>query len=287
MDSIAATGSWLAPRRLPRSAATSLRWSTGFFRAAGFAGCWRKRSAFRGAGDCRPSVLRHNGIEVYVPSRQVGCGASPLVAGDIETAREAAIRNVRALADLVRDGYRIVCSEPTAALMLSQDYLDILDDPDAAALAANTVELTTFLGELHAAGQLKTDFRRLELTLGHHVPCHIKALHGPVAGPELLALIPGLTIRTVDVSCSGMAGTWGLKGENYETSLAAGERMLAEIKRPGILFGSSECSACRLQMQEGSGKRALHPVQYLALAYGLLPEIEAKLRKPLGKLVSD
>jgi hypothetical protein len=42
-----------------------------------------------------------------------------------------------------------------------------------------------------------------------------------------------------------------------------------------------------MQMQEGTGKRTLHPVQYLALAYGLLPEIGAKLKKPLGALVSD
>ena len=100
------------------------------------------------------AVLRHHGIEVYVPPRQVGCGMAALAVGDVETAREIAMRNVRVLADLVREGYRIVCSEPTAALMLSQDYLDLLDDPDTATVAANTVELTTFLGELHAAGRL-------------------------------------------------------------------------------------------------------------------------------------
>jgi FAD/FMN-containing dehydrogenase/Fe-S oxidoreductase len=238
-------------------------------------------------GEATVAVLQHNGIEVFVPARQVGCGASPLAVGDIETAREAAIRNVRAMADLVREGYRVVCSEPTAALMLSQDYLDILSDPDAAALATNICELTTYLWELHEARKLRTDFRRLDLTLGHHVPCHLKALRGPVAGPELLKLIPGLNVRTIDLSCSGMAGTWGLKAVNYETSLAAGRRMLDEVNRPGVLFGSSECSACRMQMQEGSGKRALHPVQYLAHAYGLLPEIGAKLKRPLGKLVSD
>ena len=84
-----------------------------------------------------------------------------------------------------------------------------------------------------------------------------------------------------------MAGTWGLKAKNYKTSLAAGAPMLAELNRPGVLFGSTECSACRMQMQEGTGKRTLHPVQYLAYAYGLLPEIGERLHKPLGDLVSD
>jgi FAD/FMN-containing dehydrogenase/Fe-S oxidoreductase len=233
------------------------------------------------------AVLQHNGIEVYVPPRQVGCGIAPLARGDLDSARDAALRNVRVFADLARQGYRIVTPEPSAALMLTQDYLDILDDPDTLAVASNTIELTTFLGELHAMKKLRTDFRRLDVTLGHHIPCHLKALRGPTSSPGLLSLIPGLRVHTIDAGCSGMAGTWGLKAENYETSLAAGSAMLAELNRPRVLFGSTECSACRLQMQEGSGKRALHPVQYLAYAYGLLPELEGRLQRTLGNLVSD
>ena len=84
-----------------------------------------------------------------------------------------------------------------------------------------------------------------------------------------------------------MAGTFGFQAASYDVSLAAGRPMLEELARPRYLFGSTECSACRMQMQEGTGKRTLHPVQYLAYAYGLLPEIGTKLRKPLGDLVSD
>ncbi len=238
-------------------------------------------------GEATVAVLRHHGFEVHVPRRQRGSGMAPLQLGDVETAREVAAYNVRTLAGLVRDGYRVVCSEPTAALALTQDYLDLLDDPDAAMVAANTVELTALLWDLHRAGELRTDFRRLDVTLGHHVPCHVKALRGPVAGPRLLELIPGVRVRTIDVSCSGMAGAWGLMAQHREVSLAAGKPMLDELDRPGVLFGSTECGGCRIQMQDGARKRTLHPVQYLALAYGLMPELEAKLLKPLGKLVTD
>ena len=136
-------------------------------------------------------------------------------------------------------------------------------------------------------GRRGFDFRPLDLTLGHHVPCHVKALRKPPAGPGLLSLVPGVTVRTIDVGCSGMAGTWGMQAANRATSLAAGAAVFAEVGRPGVLFGSTECSACRLQLQDATGKRTLHPVQYLALAYGLLPELEARLRRPLGDLVSD
>jgi hypothetical protein len=38
-------------------------------------------------------------------------------------------------------------------------------------------------------------------------------------------------------------------------------------------------------MEDGSGKRTLHPAQYLALAYGLMPELAQRLREPVGELV--
>jgi FAD/FMN-containing dehydrogenase/Fe-S oxidoreductase len=231
------------------------------------------------------AVLHHNGIEVYVPPGQYGCGMAPLTYGDVETAREMVQHNYRILADLARDDFVILCSEPTAALMFKHDALHLLDDPDAQLVAAQTVEFTAFLWELYQQGRLKTDFTRLELPLGHHVPCHVKALGQLPAGPALLALIPGLRVTTIDVNCSGMAGTFGLRAANYALSLEAGRPMLEELARPRVLFGSTECSTCRLQMEHGSGKRTLHPAQYLALAYGLLPELRDRLDEPMGDLV--
>jgi len=235
------------------------------------------------------AVLHHNGFDVYVPPDQRGCGMAALAHGDLETAREAAEHNLRLFGEAAREGYTILCSEPTAALMLRRDYLDLIDDPDARLVAAQTVEFTAFLWDLHQQGRLRTDFRPLDLALGHHVPCHLKALYhaaGALAhAPALLSLIPGLRVHTIDVSCSGMAGTFGLRAENYRTSLDAGRRMLNELQRPRVLFGSTECGPCRMQMEDGAGKRTLHPAQYLALAYGLLPAVARRLDEPLRELV--
>jgi Fe-S oxidoreductase len=231
------------------------------------------------------AVLHHHGIDVYVPPDQIGCGMAPLAYGDVDTARRMARHNLRILVELARAGYEIICSEPTAALMLRQDYLDLIGDLDARTVADKTIELTGFLARLQDAGKLRTDFQQLPCSIGHHVPCHVKALGQGVPGPQLLTLIPGLKVRTIDVSCSGMAGTYGLKEENFEMSLAAGKPMLDQLRRDDLLFGSSECSACRLQMEQGSNKRSLHPVQYLALAYGLMPRLADRLREPIGKLV--
>src|SRR5262249_39290638 len=120
-------------------------------------------------------------------------------------------------------------------------YVDLVDDPNAKLVADRTIELTAFLGELLDAGQLRTDFQALPISVGHHVPCHLKALGRPIVTARLLSLIPQLQMHTIDVSCSGMAGTYGLKRRNYWTSLEAGRPMLEELKRPGVLFGAAEC----------------------------------------------
>jgi FAD/FMN-containing dehydrogenase/Fe-S oxidoreductase len=223
-------------------------------------------------------VLQHAGVAVVVPPEQASCGMEALAQGDVERARDIARENLRVFAPFAREGYRIVCVEPTAAVMLRGDYLDIIDDPDALLVAEQTVELTSYLRAMHRDGRLPTDFAPLPLAIGHHVPCHVKALGSLPAGPGLLGLIPEAAVHTIDVSCSGMAGTYGLRAESYETSLAAGKPMLDELRRPRVLFGSTECSACRMQMEEGSGKRTLHPVQYLALSYGLMPELARRLK---------
>ena len=231
------------------------------------------------------AVLQHNGFDVFIPADQRGSGLDALVHGDVETAGEIAQANLRLLVEAARSKWPIVCSEPSGALMLSHDYLDLQADDDARAVAEHTTELTAFLWTLHQQGKLRTDFKPLDVSVGHHVPCHVKALNRPIAGPELLKLIPRLRLNIIDVGCSGMAGTYGMKSANYDTSRLAGAAMLTELRRPQNLFGSTECSSCRMQMEDGAVKRTLHPIQYLALAYGLMPEIGERLREPMRELV--
>lgn len=231
-------------------------------------------------------VLQHNGVTVFAPAGQTSCGMEALAQGDVETARDLARQNLRVFAELARDGYVIVCPEPTAALALSQDYLDLIDDPDVRPVANATVELTAYLAERHAFGAWRTDFRPLDLTIGYHRPCHLRALGRAPATPGLLRIIPEMRVVEIDAGCSGMAGTFGLREGNYETSLAVGRPLFAELRRPRIQFGVTECSSCRLQMEEGAGKRTLHPVQFLALAYGLMPELARRLATPAGGLVA-
>ncbi|GAH62969.1 unnamed protein product, partial [marine sediment metagenome] len=65
-------------------------------------------------------VLRTNGIEVILP-KQLPAPLPAIVYGDVKTARRDLSYNVKYLAKAVRDGYKIICSEPSAALCLKSE----------------------------------------------------------------------------------------------------------------------------------------------------------------------
>ena len=230
-------------------------------------------------------VLRQAGVNVHVPRRQRGSGMAALVTGDLDHARELALANLRALGDVVRDGYTVVCSEPTAALMLRREYLKLTDDLDAALVSQNTMDVGQYLAGLAARGQLPEPKHPLHARVGYHQPCHLRALEVGTPGLDLIRSIPELEVEYIDRGCSGMAGTFGLSRKNFRTSLRAGRGLLNRLQDDDIEIGSTECGACRMQMEQGITKRTLHPVKLLSLSYGLNPSLLRHFRDPKPRRV--
>lgn len=226
------------------------------------------------------AVLAHAGVNVYVPKGQTGSGMPALAAGDVERARELATRNLRVLGNAVRDGYLIVCSEPTAALVLRREYLKLTDDLDAGVVAANTMDLGQYLAGLKSRGQLPRPELPIRMRVGYHQPCHLRALGVGTPGLDLIRTIPGIDAEFIDRGCSGMAGTYGLNRRNFRDSLRAGRPLLGRLGDPEFGLGVTECGACRMQMEQGTLKRTLHPIKLLALSYGLNPAMKRHLVEP-------
>ena len=214
-------------------------------------------------------VLRHNNIEVIIPE-QVGAAMVALSYGDLEYARKSVEYNVKHLAEAVRGGYKIVCSEPTAALCLKEEYLDLVDSDDAHRVAEASYELSEFLAGLHKQGQLQGDFRKLPVKLAYHVPCHYQALQIDGGWQYLLKLIDGVEIEHLPNSCCGIAGTFGFQKKNFELSMRAGEPMLGPLRESDADYGLTECGTCKMQMELATSRQVLHPIKVLAKAYGLL-----------------
>jgi FAD/FMN-containing dehydrogenase/Fe-S oxidoreductase len=231
------------------------------------------------------AILRHNRIGVHAPQGQFSSGMAMISAGDLEPAREIARENIRELADLAREGCPIVCTEPAAALCLKYEYPMLLDHPDVEVVAGQVIEAGAFLAQLHAQGRLRTDFQPLDLTVGYHTPCHLKALGAGTPLANLLRLIPRLEVRTIEEGCSGMAGAWGLTRQNFRDSIRIGWGLISRMRTGDLAAGVTECSSCRMQMEQGTSTPTLHPIKLLALAYGLMPEIHRRLKPSRNKLV--
>jgi len=226
-------------------------------------------------------ILEHQGFHVYVPPRQRRSGMELVSCGDLETARALAEHNVRLLFELAQEGFPIVCSEPSAAVCLRYEYPLLLGSAEAAVVAARVVEAGTFLADLHRQGRLQTDFQPVALAAAYHTPCHLKTLGPETSLWDLCRLIPGLHAPRIEAGCSGMAGMFGLTTRDFQTSLQIGRELCAAMQAPAVEMGLSECSSCRMQMEQTVDKPAVHPLKLLAWSYGLLapPRLRSRSQK--------
>ncbi len=232
------------------------------------------------------AVLEHNGISVYVPDRQVHAAMPMISRGVLDPARKAAEANVALLAEAVRLGYTIVATEPSAVLALTHEYSTLLpEDTDAQLVADNTMEACHYLWHCHQRGKLELDFSPLPTTIGYHVPCHVKALGSGTPASNLLELIPGLKVKHLEKGCSGIAGMYGIQHQNYRNSLRAGLPLLNAVRTGEFAVATTECSTCKIQMEQGTTKPTIHPVKIVAHAYGLMPELRNALNSTSGELV--
>ncbi|MCG8649748.1 MAG: anaerobic glycerol-3-phosphate dehydrogenase subunit C, partial [Pirellulales bacterium] len=231
-------------------------------------------------GRALAEILQQNGIGIYVPGGQSASGMARISAGDLKGARRIARRNVRLLADAVRQGYTVLATEPAAALCLKHEYPNLLDDEDAHLVAEHSREACHFLMQLHDEARLSLEFTPLPISVSYHQPCHLRVIDRRQAGPELMKLIPELAVEPIEAGCTGMAGTWGLQKKNYRKSLRIGWPLISAMRSHPVATATTECSACKMQIEHGSGQTTLHPLKLLAYAYGRMPKVEKEFPAP-------
>ncbi len=216
------------------------------------------------------AVLEHNGYRVIIP-RQDCCGLPLQSNGSFDAARTYVRRLAASLAPYARRGHDIVATSTSCSLMLKREALEILDvdDPDLAIVSAHTYDICEYLVLLHERGELATDLEPLEATVPYHAPCQQRG-HG-IGKPamELFALIPGLNAVDLDIDCCGIAGTYGLKKEKYDISMAVGDQLFKEVRTAGSEVAACDSETCRWQITHGSGVPAVHPIELLYRSYNL------------------
>lgn len=213
-------------------------------------------------------ILKHNNVEIVIPP-QKGSGVVQLNYGHVREAKKIASYNIAQLIPYVKQGYKVVCTEPTAALMLKKEYLLLCDDHDFKMIAENTFDASSFLLYLHQNKRLKTDFVPMPFTVGHHTPCHQKIIQESSATLEILKLIPELKVEFINEGCCGIAGTFGMRQKGHDISLKIGRKLFEKLQKGDIKYGVTDCSTCKMQMEYGvPNKKTFHIVEILAQAYG-------------------
>ena len=212
-------------------------------------------------------VLERNGVEVRCPEQRC-CGMPFLDSGDIKATRDNAAANVASLQPWAAQGYDIVVPGPTCSYMLKHEYPWLLKSENSKAVAARTFDICEYLMLLHGEGKLDTRFARGAGKIAYQAPCHLRAQNIGFKSRDLMQLIPGTSVQVFE-KCAAIDGTWGLKEQYFDLSLKVAEPLLNGIRESRPDLAVSDCSLAALQIQQGTGTKPLHPVQVLAMAYGL------------------
>ncbi|MGH9442868.1 MAG: anaerobic glycerol-3-phosphate dehydrogenase subunit C [Thermoanaerobaculia bacterium] len=218
-------------------------------------------------GKAAVAVLEKNGVEVVVPAQKC-CGMPFLDSGDLDSALANRRENLTSLLPFVRRGIPVVTPGPTCSLTLKKEYPLLGRDPGADEISRATLDLGEYLMKRHAAGKLATDFVRSAGRIAYHVACHLKVQDIGFKSRDLLALVPGNHVETVE-KCSGHDGTWSMKTEYFPLSMEIGKGLFERVRELESDAVATDCPLAGIQIRQGAGVSPRHPIQILADCYGL------------------
>jgi Fe-S oxidoreductase len=227
-------------------------------------------------------VLDRNHVAISAPP-QVCCGMPALDQGNVDAFLERARENVAALKPHVEAGRTIVVPQPTCGYVLKVEYVNLLGGEDARAVAAKTMDICEYLMKLDSEGKLDKNFTALPQGLGsvsYHLPCHLQAQNIGFKSRDLLRLIPKTRV-ILNEKCTAHDGTWAMKKEHFHDSMRLGKKSFDQVEEAQPKVVSSDCPLAAIQLEQGTGRKAWHPIQLVDAAYrgtGLVSPVDEKKR---------
>ena len=217
-------------------------------------------------GSAAVEVLEKNGVEISYPEQNC-CGMPYFDTGDIDTIRKKAWFNIQSLKASISQGMKIVVPMPTCSLMLKKEYTALFPGEDSQWVASNTYDICEYLMKLNNEGKLDTNFRHNPGKIFYQIPCHLRDQNIGYKSRDLMKLT-GASVNIAE-RCSGHDGTWSLKKEYFDLSLKTGDPLFKMVQEEPPDIVSTDCPLSGLQMEQGTGKKSLHPIQVVHQAYGL------------------
>ncbi|MFK7770410.1 MAG: FAD-binding and (Fe-S)-binding domain-containing protein [Mariniblastus sp.] len=217
-------------------------------------------------------LLERLGFSVEIPEH-VESGRAALSKGMLRMARGYAEQNVRLLGPLVTQHVPLIGIEPSAILSFRDEYPQLVRGElkeQANSLSKNVLMFDEFVERLINAEQISSGlFHEKDQTIRLHGHCHQKALASLKPTVRMLQLPRGHRVRLIPSGCCGMAGSFGYESEHYDVSMQIGELVLFPAVRaePATSLIAAPGTSCRHQIADGTGRRALHPIEILRNAW--------------------
>ena len=192
-------------------------------------------------------VLARNGVEVHLTANQGCCGALNAHAGELESARELARRNIDSFLTAMPDAV-IVASAGCGSTM--KEYAELLEGDTAYLEKAEHVSsITRDIHEYLIDLGLRKPEASLDRTVTYQDACHLANAQRITDAPrQVLDAIPGL--KRVEMAesavCCGSAGTYSITQK--EMSLRLGDRKASNIAATQAEVVATGNPGCALQM---------------------------------------
>ncbi len=227
-----------------------------------------------GMGHDLLAVLAHNEIPYVLVEKESCCGMPKLELGDLEAVRALKDKNIPGMAKLAKEGYAILTPIPSCTLMFKQE-LPLMFPQDAAVQAVKDAMFDPFEYFVLRSrdGLLKKDFTAKLGKVSYHIPCHSRVQNVGQKTREMLQMIPGTEVTTVE-RCAGHDGTWGVKKEYFDNSMKIGKPVFRALAAAEPDWISSDCPIAARHISQGIKQEkkpapTAHPLTLLRRAYGI------------------
>ena len=234
-----------------------------------FLGCVAD-TVFAGTNEATARVLARNGFDVLMPPAQSCCGALHVHAGDRDTAKRLARRNIDAF---LAAGVEAVVVNAAGCGAAMKEYGEWLcADPVYGEQATRFADLVKDVSEFLVGQGFSAPATGFSQRVTYHEACHLCHAQKIRSQPRaVLQSIPNLSLVEMDESdrCCGAAGIYNLTYPEMASRLL--ERKMANVPA-GIATIATANPGCMLQLMVGAERtgrdiKVRHVVDLLDEAY--------------------
>lgn len=215
------------------------------------------------------------GIGVRLLDKERCCGVAKIANRHVKEATRDASINLASIRGAIASGSdAVIATSSTCCFTMRDEYPHILG-LDNADVRSSILLAVAHLSRLVERGDVKLVFRDdYRCRIAYHTPCHMERMGHTHYSVGLLSKIPGVELSVLDSNCCGIAGTYGFKKENYETSQKIGAPLFNQIREVDPDIVATDCETCKWQIEMSTRYTVKNPVEILFEAI----DIEATLK---------